>query len=136
MLIFCIMWSHTGRIVTKWPYCKPSKDWRRQTSLQPLVLRSEISLFWRTNCAWDFFKIFCVPKYQLKGGGLRQVEKMPSVSPGSATGSKTYAGCPRFLRTEPLGCPLTSTISPKKIFNSFNTTEMKNRIFRRSNRSC
>ncbi len=45
---------HTGRIVTQWWYCKQSKDWRGQTYPQPLLLRSEISLFWRTSCVRDF----------------------------------------------------------------------------------
>ncbi len=40
-----------------------SKDWRGQTYLQPLLLRSEISLFWRTSCARDFFKIFFKPSF-------------------------------------------------------------------------
>ncbi len=57
MLIFRVTWPRTGRIVTQWPYCKQSKDWRRQTSLQPLVLRSEISFFWRTSCARDFYSL-------------------------------------------------------------------------------
>ncbi len=58
MLIFWVTGSHTGLIVTQWRYCKQSKDWREQTYPQPLLLRSEISLFWRTSCAIDFFSFF------------------------------------------------------------------------------
>ncbi len=53
--IFWLTGPHTGRIVTQWRYCKQSKDWMEQTYLQPLLLRSEISLFWRTSRARDFF---------------------------------------------------------------------------------
>ncbi len=57
MLIFWVTGPHTGRIVTQWRYCKQSNDWRGQTYPQPLLLCSEISLFWRTSCARDFFYI-------------------------------------------------------------------------------
>ncbi len=55
MLIFWVTGPHTGRIVTQWWYCKQSKDWKGQTYPQPLLLCFEISLFWRTSCARDFF---------------------------------------------------------------------------------
>ncbi len=58
MLIFWVTGPYTGRIVTQWRYCKQSKDWRGQTYFQPLLLRSEISLYWRTSCAGDFFFLF------------------------------------------------------------------------------
>ncbi len=57
MLIFWVTGPHTGRIVTQWRYCKQSKDSRGQTYRQPLLLCSEILLFWRTSCARDFFLI-------------------------------------------------------------------------------
>ncbi len=63
-LIFWVTWPHTGRIVTQWPYCKQSKDWRGQIYLQPLLLRSEISLFWRTSCARGF-KVKCLIEIRL-----------------------------------------------------------------------
>ncbi len=63
MLIFWVTGPHTGRIATQWRYCKQSKDWRGQIYHQPLLLRSEISLFWRTSCARDFF----LYEYQIKG---------------------------------------------------------------------
>ncbi len=55
MLIFWVTWPHTGRIVTQWRFCKESKDRRGQTYLQPLLLRSEMSLFWRTSCCGQRF---------------------------------------------------------------------------------
>ncbi len=55
ILIFWVTGPHTGRIVTQWRYYKQSKDWRGQTYPQPLLLRSKISLFWRTSCVRDFF---------------------------------------------------------------------------------
>ncbi len=61
MLIFWVTGPHTGRIVTQWRYCKQSKGWRGQTYPQPLLLCSEISLFWRTSCARDFFFLFFKP---------------------------------------------------------------------------
>ncbi len=61
MFIFWVTGPHTGRIVTQWRYCKQSKDWRRgQTYPQPLLLCSEISLFWRTPCARDFLFVALV----------------------------------------------------------------------------
>ncbi len=50
MLIFWVTWSPHP----PWRYCKQSKDWRGQTYLQPLLLNSEVSLFWRTSGARDF----------------------------------------------------------------------------------
>ncbi len=55
-LVWPLMEHPIGRIVTQWPYCKQSNDLRGQTHLQPLLLRSEISLFWRTSCARVFFR--------------------------------------------------------------------------------
>ncbi len=38
-----------------WTRCKQSNNWRvRVEGGEPLLLRSEISLFWRTSCARDF----------------------------------------------------------------------------------
>ncbi len=42
-----------------WTCCKQSKGWRRLRPLQPLPLRSEISLFCCTSCAWVFFFLQC-----------------------------------------------------------------------------
>ncbi len=58
MLLFWVTWPHTGRIVTQWRHCEQSKDWKGQTYHQPLLLRSEISLFWRTSYARDFLFSF------------------------------------------------------------------------------
>ncbi len=44
IFIFGVRWPLTGRTVTQ-----------LDVLLQPLLLRSEISLFWRTSCARDFF---------------------------------------------------------------------------------
>ncbi len=44
VFIFGVRWPLTGRTVTQWGL-RP---------FQPLLLRSEISLFWRTSCARDF----------------------------------------------------------------------------------
>ncbi len=52
-------------MVTQWRYCKRSKDWRGQTYPQPLLLRSEISLFWRTSCVRNFSS-FTYPTHPLK----------------------------------------------------------------------
>ncbi len=40
---------------SRWTCCKQSKGWRGLCLLQPLLLRSEISLFWCTSCARDFY---------------------------------------------------------------------------------
>ncbi len=100
MLIFWITWPHTGRIVTQWRYCKQSKDWKGQTYLQPLILHSEISLFWRTSCARNFFfsKLLIVaifvlvplgksPKREKAGGYPGRARRLvaPSVSQSTAT---------------------------------------------------
>ncbi len=71
MLIFWVTGPHTGRIVTQWRYCKQSKDWRGQTYPQPLLLRSEISLFWRTSHARDFFLELKMNKKFKNQGGTR-----------------------------------------------------------------
>ncbi len=80
MLIFWVTWPHTSRIVTQWPYCKRSKDWRGQTYAQPLLLRSEISLFWRTSCAGDFINFLDTTTGSMQNTPNYD-KKLPKVSP-------------------------------------------------------
>ncbi len=56
VFIFGVRWPITGRTVTQWPCWKQSKSWRWVSALQPLLLRSEMSLFWRIFIARDFLK--------------------------------------------------------------------------------
>ncbi len=75
MLIFWVTGPHTGRIVTHWRYYKQNKDWRGQTYPQPLLLRSEISLFWRTSCARDIFSILLTSLELLKIVYIKESKK-------------------------------------------------------------
>ncbi len=50
IFIFGVRWPLTGRTVTQLDVLQTK--WG--LPLQPLLLRSEISLFWRISCAWDF----------------------------------------------------------------------------------
>ncbi len=50
IFILGVRWHLTGRTVTQLDVLQT-----KFRPLQPLLLRSEISLFWRTSCARDFF---------------------------------------------------------------------------------